>query len=289
MADRDQANGLRERFGAPRVPRVVGVTSGKGGVGKSNFTANLAATAARAGRRVLVIDADLGLANVELLFGLRPRLHVGHLLDGSAQIRDVLAKGPRGICILPAGSGLRDLTALDDLQKRRLLAGLEELENAFDVVLVDTGAGIGDNVAFFISGVQEALLVVTPEPTALTDAYAAVKVLSQSGGARNFAVAVNLATPEVGKDVFDRLCAVTGRFLPARLRYAGSVPPDENVHRAVMARRPLVELYPYSPASRALRGMAEWLMDGPPPADAGGGLRFLWSRLLRQGAPAAAG
>ncbi|HZN91125.1 MAG TPA: MinD/ParA family protein [Myxococcales bacterium] len=286
---KDQANGLRERFGAGRALRVVGVTSGKGGVGKSSFTANLAATAARAGRRVLIVDADLGLANVELLFGLRPRLHVGHVLDGTAEVRDVLAQGPEGIRVLPAGCGLRALTSLDDVQKLRLVAALDELEDAFDVVLVDTGAGIGDNVTFFIGGVQEALLVVTPEPTALTDAYATVKVLSQGGSLRQFAVAVNMATAEAGKDTFDRLCAVTGRFLQARLRYVGHVPRDENVHRAVMAQRPLVQLYPHSPASGALRSIAASLLNGPAPAQVGGGLKFLWSRLLRQGAMAAAG
>lgn len=281
----DQAEGLRNLLARPHPERlrVIAVTSGKGGVGKTNFSANLSVLAARSGRRVLVIDADLGLANVELLFGLTPRLHVGHVLDGTHEIDDVLATGPHGIQVLPAGSGLRGLTQLDDAQKLRLVSALESLENRFDLVVVDTGAGIGDNVTFFVGAAQEAVLVVNPEPTALTDAYAMLKVLSQTTGLRRFHVLVNPAGNDpLAHDVFSKLVRVAGRFLDANLHYLGRLPRDENLHRAVMAQRPYVDLYPQSPASRAMTQVAHRLLEQAPPDQLDGGMKLLWQRLFRE-------
>jgi len=284
----DQAQRLRELVdaGTPRL-RVVAVTSGKGGVGKSNLTANLAVLAARTGLRVLVLDADLGLANVEILYGLSPRLHLGHLLDGTATLDQVLVHGPHGVRVLPAGSGVQALCALDDVQKLQLVAALDPLEDAFDLVLVDSGAGIGDTVRFFVGAAQQALLVVSPEPTSMTDAYAAVKVLSRQGGVRIFDVVVNQTQTEAAaREIFQRLSGVTDRFLDARVRFLGHVPRDENLHRAVMAQKPLVELFPQSPAARAMGAIAARLLGEPAPAACDGGLRFLWQRLFREASPA---
>jgi len=281
----DQAENLRAmRKNSPL--RVIAVTSGKGGVGKTNLSANLAVLAAKAGRRVLVLDADLGLANVEIIFGLKPRYHIGHLLEATAPIEEVLASGPHGVKVLPAGSGIQGLTHLDDAQKLRLLTALDYIEDAFDAVLVDTSAGIGDNVLFFVGGAQEALLVVTVEPTSLTDAYAAVKVLSQQAGVRYFNVVVNTAPTETAaREIFETLTSVTGRFLNARLKYLGSVPRDENMHRAIMAQRPLVDLFPQSPSSRSLAALADKLFNSPAPGPLDGGMKFLWQRLLREQQP----
>jgi len=263
--------------------RVIAVTSGKGGVGKTNISANLAVLAAKAGRRVLVLDADLGLANVEIIYGLKPRFHIGHLLEASAPIEDVLAVGPHGVRVLPAGSGIQGLTHLDDAQKLRLMTALDYIEDAFDVVIVDTSAGIGDNVLFFVGGAQEALLIVTVEPTSLTDAYAAVKVLSQQAGVRYFNVIVNTAPTETAaREIFETLTSVTSRFLNARVKYLGFLPRDENMHRAIMAQRPLVDAFPQSPSSRALAGLADKLFNEPAPGPLDGGMKFLWQRLLRE-------
>ncbi|MDP3502968.1 MAG: MinD/ParA family protein [Myxococcales bacterium] len=283
----DQAIGLRELMKEHRKTqsklRVIGVTSGKGGVGKSNVAANLAVLAARGGRRVLVLDADLGLANVEILYGLKPRYHLGHLLDGDVPVRDIVVEGPEGVKVLPAGHGLQALTRLDEAQRMRLVAAVDQLEEDFDIIFVDCGAGIGDNVLFFIGAAQEALLVVSPEPTSLTDAYATLKVLCQEGGARFFNVVVNQAPNEaVAKDIFDKLSSVVSRFLGAKMRWLGWVPRDENVHRAVMSQKPLVGLFPSSPATRALNSVADTLFNEPPPIQLEGGLKFLWSRLLRE-------
>ncbi len=282
----NQADGLREvmkeQRRSKRPLRVIGITSGKGGVGKTNLAANLGVIAAKQGMRVLIIDGDMGLANVEILYGIRPKHHLGHLLQGDVSARDVLATASSGVKVLPAGNGLQQLTRLDDAQRLRLVSALEELEDDFDVVLLDSGAGIGDNVLFFVGAAQEALLVVSPEPTSLSDAYATIKVLCQDAGVRFFDVVVNQAGNETqARDIFQKLTAVAGRFLDAKVRWLGWVPRDENVHRAVMAQRPLVELFPSSPATRALNGVADALFNEPPPAQLAGGLKFLWSRLLR--------
>ena len=281
----DQADNLRQmvtsRSESPL--RVVAVTSGKGGVGKTNITANLAVLAARTGRRVLIVDADLGLANVEIIYGLKPRYHMGHLLDASVPLEEVLAVGPQGVRVLAAGSGIQGLTRLDDAQKLRLVTAFDLIEDAFDLVLIDSSAGIGDNVLFFVGAAQEALLIVTVEPTSLTDAYAAVKVLSQQAGVRYFNVVVNTAPSEgAAKDIFETLTSVTNRFLNARVRYLGHLPRDENMHRAIMAQRPLVDVFPHSPSSRALAVLADKLLNEPAPSPLDGGMKLLWQRLLRE-------
>jgi flagellar biosynthesis protein FlhG len=288
----DQAEGLRQRVGV-RPPgnrnlRVIAVTSGKGGVGKTNVTTNFAVCAAKLGKRVLIIDGDLGLANVELLLGLTPKYHLGHLLDSELEVKDVIARGPHGIDVLSAGSGVQSLTRLDDLQKLRLTTALDSLEDAYDLVLIDSSAGIGDNVLFFVGAAQQALLVASPEPTSLTDAYATVKALSTLAGVTDFDVVVNQAPSDAhAREIFQRLSSVTARFLSARLRYAGHVPTDESVHRAVMAQRPVCDVFPHAPASRALSQLAGRLLSEPSPSQCGGGLKFLWQRLFRESAQAA--
>jgi flagellar biosynthesis protein FlhG len=283
----DQAGGLRDMMREQRrskTPlRVIGVASGKGGVGKTNVAANLAVLAAKSGQRVLIIDGDLGLANVEILYGLKPRYHLGHLLESDIPVSEVLATGPAGVKVLPAGNGVQQLSRLDDAQRLRMVTALDSLEDEFDVIILDAGAGIGDNVMFFIGAAQEALLVVSPEPTSLTDAYATIKVLCQDAGVRFFDVIVNQAGNEaMARDIFDKLSAVAGRFLDARVRWLGWLPRDENVHRAVMSQRPVVELFPTSPVTRALQVVADALFNEPPPPHLEGGLKFLWSRLLRE-------
>jgi flagellar biosynthesis protein FlhG len=285
----DQADSLRELVsrndGPPQALRVIAVTSGKGGVGKTHLSCNLAVLAARAGRRVLLLDADLGLANADIVLGISPHHHLGDVLDGSVRLEEALVEGPQGVRILGASSGVQDLTQLDDSQKMRLVEALDELEERFDVVLIDCAAGIGDNVLFFAGAAQEILLVVSPEPTSLTDAYATVKVLSQDAGVERFSVIVNPAATEAhGREVFARLTSVTDRFLKARVSFLGHVPRDENLQRALMAHRPVVELYPRSAVTRSLQHIARNLLAHPPPVSLDGGLRFLWNRLRREGA-----
>jgi flagellar biosynthesis protein FlhG len=282
----DQAESLRElvREKSPGPPlRVIAVTSGKGGVGKTHIACNLAILAARSGRRVLVVDADLGLANADIVLGVAPHYHLGHLLEGEVPLDSVLAPGPEGVRILAASTGVQELTRLDDAQKLRLITALDAIEDRFDLVIIDCGAGIGDNVLFFAGAAQEALLVISPEPTSLTDAYAAVKVLSQQAGVDRFSVVVNPVPTEAhGREAFSKLTRVTDRFLTARVTFLGHVPRDENLQRALMAQRPVVELFPRSPFSRALQDIADDLLGSAPPASLQGGLKFLWQRLQRE-------
>jgi flagellar biosynthesis protein FlhG len=281
----DQAHGLRRMVGVRRGAqplRVIAITSGKGGVGKTSFAANMALVAAGRGLRVLVIDADVGLANVEILYGLNTRRHLGHALTGQVPLSEVIAVGPRGVEVLPSGAGVQDQYQFGDQQRLALLSSLEDLSERYDVVLVDCGAGIGDNVVFFSSAAQEAVLVVSPEPTALSDAYAAVKALSQSGTGRFRVVVSMVPSDDAARRVFDRLTQVTSRFLTAHVSYLGWLPKDENVARAIRAQRPAVESFPHAPYTRGLSVIADALLAEGPPEPLDGGLKLLWQRLLRE-------
>jgi len=287
----DQAENLRLRVAGgkplatatPEPLRVMAVTSGKGGVGKTMLTANLAVLGAKRGKRVLIIDADLGLANVEIVFGVKPKRHVGDLLNPDVSADDVLIEVRPGIHILPAASGLQQLTQLGEEEKLRLITTLDGLAERFDLVLIDSGAGIGDNVLFFVGVAQEIVLVVTPEPTSLVDAYAAVKVLSQQVGIKDFGVVVNSVVDEmVARDVFQKLVRMTDRFLSVRIRHLGYVTRDENVHRAVMAQKPITDLFAMAPASRALTLIADRLFKSAPPPMVDGGMKLMWQRLFRE-------
>jgi len=289
----DQADSLRQLAAQGRMGRtqlkVFALTSGKGGVGKTNIAANLAVLAAKSGKRVLVIDADLGLANIEIIFGLKPRYHLGDLLEQRRTLDEVLVKGPHGICLLPAGSGVQSLTHLTDQQKMQFVAALDPLEDLFDVVFIDSGAGIGENVLFFVGAAQEAILVVSPEPTSLVDAYATVKVLSQQAGVRNFSVVVNPVVDEIpARGIFQKLTAVSNRFLTAQIRHLGYIPRDENFHRAIMAQRAIVDMFPSSPASRALVSISERLLAEGTQPKLESGLKVMWQRLLRESGAATA-
>jgi flagellar biosynthesis protein FlhG len=281
----DQAQSLRDQVGTPRGRpplRVIAVTSGKGGVGKTHISANLSVLAAKAGRKVLLVDADLGLANADIVLGICPTRHLGHLLDGSATPQEVLTEGPHGVRVLGASSGIQGLTQLTPEQKLKLVSIFEPMDDLFDLVIIDCGAGIGDNVLFFAGAAQEALLIVSPEPTSLSDAYATVKVLSAQAGVRSFAVIANQAADFQGRDVFRRLTQVTERFLEARLTYLGNIPRDENLQRAVQVQQPVVDLYPRTPASRALQTLSDSLLAAPPPAALGGGMKLFWQQLLKE-------
>jgi flagellar biosynthesis protein FlhG len=180
-------------------------------------------------------------------------------------------------------SGVQRLTELDRKEKLRLVAALDGLQDHFDLVIIDSGAGIGDNVLFFVGMAQEVVLVLSPEPTSLVDAYAVVKVLSQQAGIRNFAVVINPVVDEMpARDMFQKLSTVTGRFLTAKLRHLGYVPRDENVHRAVMAQRPVVDLFPMAPASRAIVDVAARLFSEPAPQILEGGMKMMWQRLMKE-------
>jgi flagellar biosynthesis protein FlhG len=237
-----------------RVPHVITVTSGKGGVGKTNFTANLGWLLRQIRRRVMILDADLGLANIDIVLGLNPVFNISHVLSGEKTMSEVLVKGPAGLRVLPACSGVQAMTDLGEAQKIRLLEQTEALAEEFDFLLLDTAAGIADNVIYFNLAAQTMIVLVTPEPTSLTDAYALIKVLSRDYHQHSFKIVANdVANEAEGLEVFEKLARVTDRFLNVSLDLLGAVPHDESVREAVRQQRPFCEIFPEEPASRGLR------------------------------------
>lgn len=267
---------------APVPLRVIAVASGKGGVGKTNVTANLAVALAQRGRRVCVLDADLGLANLDVLLGLSPKLSLLHVLRGERRLPEVIVDGPAGIRLIPAASGFEELTALGPEDRLRLLGELDTLDASVDVLLVDTAAGISSNTLYFTAGAAEVLVVLTPEPTALTDAYALVKVLAARYGRREFMVVVNMAANAADADAtFSRFARVAQRFLRVQLEYQGWVPYDDALPRSVRHQQPVVLGAPGTPASVALVDLARRLT-ARPASTAQGGVQFLFERLLAE-------
>jgi flagellar biosynthesis protein FlhG len=263
--------------------RVVAVASGKGGVGKTNVTANLAVALAQRGSRVWVLDADLGLANLDMIYGVRPARTLEEVLRGERRLADVVAAGPAGVRLVPAASGVAELTALTPGQQLRVLEEIDALEGELDVLLIDVAAGISSNVLYFAAAATETLIVTTPEPTAIADAYALVKVLATRWGRRTFPVLVNMASSAAdAAAAFERLASVASQFLAVRLESLGWVPADEAVPRAVRARKPVVLASPDAPAARAIADVAERIAVTAQ-AETTGGLQFFFRRLLVEG------
>jgi flagellar biosynthesis protein FlhG len=263
------------------APRVISVTSGKGGVGKTNVVANLAVALARLGQRVLVLDADLGLANLDILLGLSPRYNIRHVLSGEKKLEDVIVEGPGGIRVLPASSGVQELTQLGEEQKLLLMGELDALEPSCDTLLIDTGAGISPNVTYFNLAAQERIVVVTPEPTSITDAYALIKVMATRHATRSFKLLVNQVRDERDAgEVVGKLVRVVDRFIgEVSLEALGWVPADACVTRAVKRQMAVVEAYPDCPASRGFARVAKAIVSSSAgPAD--GNIKFFWRRLF---------
>jgi flagellar biosynthesis protein FlhG len=264
------------------APRAIAVTSGKGGVGKTNIVGNLALVLAGRGHKVLILDADLGLANIDIIFGVHPKFNIGHVLDGEKTLSEIIVEGPAGIQIVPAGSGFTHLTHLTEGQKLNLLGEFEAFGNELDVMLIDTGAGISSNVLYFNLAADDCIIVATPEPTAITDAYAMMKVMSLQHGTRHFQLLVNMATSELeAKAVYASLVQAAERFLNGVvIQYLGMVPSDHSVTRAVRDRRIAVEAFPEAAWSRGINALADQLMDAPRRQNTDGNIKFFFKRFI---------
>ncbi|MFZ2087808.1 MAG: MinD/ParA family protein [Desulfobaccales bacterium] len=268
----------------PNNLRVITVTSGKGGVGKSNIVVNLGLALAKMGQKVLLIDADLGLANLDILLGLSPRFTIHDLLSLRRSLSEVLVEGPEGIKILPASSGIPELADLDKHQKMFLLNELDEYSENIDVVLIDTGAGISRNVLFFNIAALERIVVANNEPTSITDAYALIKILASKHGENHYKLLVNgLSKPQDGEMVYRTLLRVTERFLGKgiSLEYLGFIPYDEAIPRAVIKQQPVLSLFPRAKVSQCFISLAKKLWDSSAPIDMGSNIKFFWRRLLQ--------
>ncbi|MEN8189405.1 MAG: MinD/ParA family protein [Thermodesulfobacteriota bacterium] len=261
--------------------RVCAVTSGKGGVGKTAVVANMAVTLAKNGLNVLILDADLGLANIDVVFGLAPQFNLNHFFSGEQELSDILVEGPEGVKILPAGSGIQNFTRLDSQQKMRLLEGLDQMHNEFDFVLIDTEAGISENVTYFNTAAQEILVVTTPEPTAITDAYALMKLLSTQYHEKRFNLVVNqIADEEEALDVYRKLTMVSNRYLDISIDYLGSIPSDRLMVESIRRQKVIVELHPNSKTSQAFSTLASTICAEQMPTEPKGSVQFFWRRLL---------
>ncbi|MEP4891054.1 MAG: MinD/ParA family protein [Aliiglaciecola sp.] len=278
----DQARSLR-RMNQSRLIKVIAVTGGKGGVGKTNITLNTAISMAKMGKRVMVLDADLGLANVDVMLGLRVEKNLSHVLSGECTLDEVLVVGPHGILIAPATSGTQSMTELSPTEHAGLIRAFSELRTDIDVLIVDTAAGISDMVLSFSRASQDIMMVVCDEPTSLTDAYALIKLLNREHGVFRFKIVANMVrNMREGQELFAKLSKVTNRFLDVALELVATVPYDENIRRSVRKQKAIVDAFPGSPASIAIKGLADRAMHWPIPNQPGGHLEFFLEQLVAE-------
>lgn len=265
--------------------RIISITSGKGGVGKTNIVANLGYQLSRAGQRVLILDADLGLGNLDILLGLAPRFNLSHVLSGEKSIRDIIVEGPGKLSILPAASGIQELTQLSREQKMRLLSALDQLLDSIDILLIDSAAGISPNVMDFSVAAQEIMVVVTPEPTSITDAYALMKVLSTRYSEKTCRLIVNqVSSEQEGREIFRQLNLVAQKFLAINMDYFGCILLDENLIRCVKQQRIISQAHPESPAAYGFRNLARRTRALPEVKTVQGGHHLFWGHIFQDGA-----
>jgi len=262
--------------------RVIAITSGKGGVGKTNIVANLGFALSRLGKKVLMLDADLGLGNLDVLLGLAPKYNLSHVISGEKSIQEIILKGPGNVEILPASSGIQELTQLSEQQKMQILAKLDLFIDSVDVLLIDTAAGISANVLDFNATAQEILVVVSPEPTSLTDAYALMKVLSMKYSEKHCKLLVNQAAcDQEGREIYRQLNLVTERFLDISVGYFGCILFDEKVTKSNRRQQLVLELYPDSPASKSFRMLAKKVKNMKISKSTKGDSNLFWEHLVQ--------
>ncbi|WP_051362437.1 MinD/ParA family protein [Solimonas soli] len=279
-----QAAGLR-RLRAPKPVQVIAVTSGKGGVGKTSVSVNLAVSMAQAGKRVMLLDGDLGLANVDVMLGLQPTYNLSHVIAGQCTLDDTIIEGPSGVMVVPASSGKRNMAELSGAEHIGLVRAFSELQRPLDTLIVDTAAGIADSVITFSQASQQVVVVVTSDPQSLTDAYALIKVLNRDHGIYRVHVLANqVHAPREANEIFENLRRVAERFLDVTLSSIGFVPHDDWLKRAVRRQRAVVDAYPAAPSAIAFRELAATAMNWGAPLGARGNLEFFVERLIGTGA-----
>ena len=267
----------------PNPVQVIAVTGGKGGVGKTSVSVNLATALASRGKQVLLLDGDLGLANVDVFLGLTPRLTIADVLAGNCSLEEVIIEAPQGFKVVPAASGIAELAELDHLTHLGLVRAFGDLASRIDVMVVDTAPGIAGSVLQFSQAAQQVLVVLCDEPASLTDAYALIKILSRDHGVKQFRVVANQSRGKgLGQALFERFERVANRFLSVELDYVGEIPEDPFLRRAVREQRPVVAAYPSCPAAVALKTLAlradMWpIAEGPR-----GNVEFFVERLIRR-------
>jgi len=277
----DQAAGLR-KVSNPGPVRVIAVASGKGGVGKTNVSVNLGLAMAAEGKKVMLMDADLGLANVDIMLGLHPVYNLSHVISGERTLEEIIVAGPNGLQVIPASSGTQNMTELTPAEHAGVIQAFSEVGHDLDVLIIDTAAGIADSVISFTRAAQEVIVVVCDEPTSITDAYALIKLLNRDYGIQRFRVLSNMAhSMQEGRELFGKMVRVTDRFLDVTLDFMGTVPYDEYLRKALQKQRAVIDAYPRSKAAMAFKTLAKKADSWPIPRSAGGHLEFFVERLIQ--------
>ncbi len=276
----DRADALAE-LNASRPVKVIAVTGGKGGVGKTTVSANLAVSIAARGRDTMLVDADLGLANVDVVLGLHTRFHLGHVIQGECALEDAIVTGPHGLQIVPASSGFKRMASLSPAEHAGIIRAFSDLYHKVEVLVVDTAAGLHESVLTFSQAAHHVLVVVCDEPASITDAYALIKVLSREHGVAKFQILANQTRRAgEGPQLFQKISRVCDRFLNVSLEFAGSVPYDDYLRRAVQRQAPVVDAYPASVSSIALKNLATKADKWSAPEGARGHLEFFVERMV---------
>lgn len=280
----DQATGLR-RIVSPKPVKVIAVSGGKGGVGKTNVSVNLAASLAKDGKEVLLLDADLGLANIDVMLGLNPAYDLSHVIAGERTLEEVIIDGPANIKVIPASSGITRMANLSAKEQAGLINAFSELGHAIDVMVVDTAAGISESVINFCCASHEVVVVVCDEPASITDAYAFIKVMSREHKIERFQILANMArTTQEGRELFNKLSKAADRFLDVMLTFMGTIPYDERLRKAVQHQRAVVDAFPRSPSALAMKRLAKQVDKWPDVEQMGGQLEFFIERLINSDA-----
>ncbi|MCC5796918.1 MAG: MinD/ParA family protein [Methylophaga sp.] len=278
----DQAAGLRKLTQPPRPVKVIAIASGKGGVGKTNVTVNLGVAMASQGKEVVLLDADLGLANIDVMLGLHPQYNLLNVLEGSKTLREIMIEGPSGLKIIPATSGVQRMAELTPAEHAGMIQAFSELEQHIDVLLIDSAAGIADSVVSFTRAAQEVIVVVCDEPASITDAYALIKLLSRDHKVERFHIIANMCrSVQEGRELFDKIALVCDRFLDVTLDFMGIVPFDEDLRRAVKKQRSVVEFIPRSKSAMAFMHLAKKIEHWPVLKQPRGHMEFFVERLIQ--------
>jgi len=282
----DQATGLR-RMNNPKPVTVIAVASGKGGVGKTNVSVNLSLALAETGKKVMLLDADLGLANVDLMLGLKSQFNLSHVINGERKLEDIIIKGPDDLMIVPAASGTQMMSELSPQQHAGMIRAFGELNMDIDTLVIDSSAGISDSVVSFCKAAHEILVVVCDEPASLTDAYALIKVMNQDHGIQRFQVLANMVhSDQEASQLFAKLNHVAGLYLDVNLNMLGYIPYDDSLKKSVKKQKAVLKAFPSSPASRAFTNVARKVNQWPVPDKASGQLEFFVERLIKYSAVA---
>lgn len=277
----DQASGLRQIV-SPDPIRAIAVTGGKGGVGKTNVSVNLGVAMCEIGHRVMLLDADLGLANIDVILGLHPKYDISHVLSGERGLEEVMVEGPAGLRIVPGASGIQALAEMGTAEHAGLINAFSDLAGQVDTLIVDTAAGISDTVLSFARASHEILVVVCDEPASITDAYAIIKLLNRDYGHQRFRILANMArSAQEGRDLFNKMCRVTDRYLDVTLSFMGAIPYDDNLRRAVRSQRPVIQAFPRSRVAQGFRSLAKKVESWPQPGGANGQVQFFVEQLIK--------